>query len=154
MIETVKNIVNIVLKDSKYLLIDVEVRGEKKNKIVEIYVDSRDKLDLDNLTDLNRKIWKKIEEAGLNENFSKITVSSPGIDRSFKYIEQLLKHTGRDIDIKLNDGTKISGTLENILEDEGQICLGIKGRKKEQSESNIKVIDFKNIKESKIKIKF
>jgi ribosome maturation factor RimP len=117
-------------------------------------VDSRDKLDLDNLTDLNRKIWKKIEEAGLNENFSKITVSSPGIDRSFKYIEQLLKHTGRDIDIKLNDGTKISGTLENILEEEGQICLGTKGRKKEQSESNIKVIDFKIIKESKIKIKF
>jgi len=154
MVEAVKNIVNIVLKDSQYLLIDVEIRGEKKNKFVEIFVDSRDKLDLNNLTDLNRKIWDKIEEAGLNENFSKITVSSPGTDRSFRYIEQLLKHAGREIDIILNDGTKISGTLNNILENEGKIYLKLKGRKKELAESEIKIIDFKNIKESKIKIKF
>lgn len=154
MVESVKNIVNIVLKDSQFLLIDVEIRGERKNKIVDIYVDSRDKLDLDNLSDLNRKIWEKIEETKLSENFSKITVSSPGIDRSFKYIEQLIKHKGRDIDIKLNDGTKISGTMENIFEDKGQIQIKLKGKKKNLSEYEIKVIDFKNIIESKIKLKF
>lgn len=154
MVESVKNIVNIVLKDSQFLLIDVEIRGERKNKIVDIYVDSKDKLDLDNLSDLNRKIWEKIEEVKLSENFSKITVSSPGIDRSLKYIEQLIKHKGRDIDIKMNDGTKISGILENIFEDKGQIQIKLKGKKKNLSECEIKVIDFKNIVESKIKLKF
>ncbi|MBN1632623.1 MAG: hypothetical protein JW917_00485 [Ignavibacteria bacterium] len=154
MITAIKNIVNIVFKNSEYLLIGIEIRGEKKNKIAEIFVDSRNKLGLNDLTNLNRLIWEKIEEKGLNENFSKITVSSPGIDRSFKYIEQLPKHTGREIEIILNDCTRISGTLDNVMEEEKLILVKTKGKKKNSSGSEIMVIDFKNIKESKIKLKF
>lgn len=154
MVESVKNIVNIILKDSEYLLIDVEIRGEKKNKVIDIFVDSRSKLDLDKLSDLNREIWDKIEENGLNEQFSKITVSSPGIERSFKYIEQLPKHIGREIELKLKDGAGISGTLVNVNEKEGIIEIRMKNSKKSIQDNKINILEFNKIKESKIKLKF
>jgi len=154
MVEEIKNIVNLVLKNRQYFLIDLEIRGDRKLKVLEIFVDSRSDLDLDKLSLLSREIWDEIVKIGFNENFSKITVSSPGIDRSFKYIEQLPKHKGREIDIKLNDGSVISGTLESVNENKGTIEIKAKPNGKGMKENQMEIIDFLNIKESKIKLKF
>lgn len=154
MVEEIKNIVNLLLKDRKYFLIDLEIRGEKKFKILEIFVDSRSELGLDKLSVLSREIWDEIAKSGLNEQISKITVSSPGIDRSFKYIEQLPKHIGREIEIKLNDGSVITGTLESVNENRGSIEIKHKPKRKEMKGNQSEIIDFINIKESKIKLKF
>jgi ribosome maturation factor RimP len=154
MYEEIKNIVNLVLKNNKYLFIDLEIRGDKKLKILDIFVDSVSELDLNKLSDLNREIWNEIVKSGLSEKFSKITVSSPGIDRSFKYIQQLPKHIGRELEIKLNNGSEISGTLENVDEKKGLIEIMIKAKKKDIKENISEIIDFKNIRESKVKLKF
>ncbi len=154
MVEEIKNIVNLLLKDKQYFLIDLEIRGDRKSKILEIFVDSRSELDLDKLSVLSREMWDEIAKSGLNEHISKITVSSPGIDRSFKYIEQLPKHIGREIEIKLIDGSVITGSLESVNENKSSIEIIPKPRKKEMKENQSEIIDFINIKESKIKLKF
>lgn len=154
MVEEIKNIVNLLLKDKQYFLIDLEIRGDRKSKRLEIFVDSRSELDLDKLSVLSREIWDEIAKSGLNEHISKITVSSPGIDRSFKYIEQLPKHIGREIEIKLIDGSVITGSLESVNENKSSIEIIPKPRKKEMKENQSEIIDFINIKESKIKLKF
>lgn len=151
-----QDLIEDYLKNSEAKLIDFVVRGERKNKILEIYVDSESGLNLETISNINRDISKIVddfqEEKGTNE-ISKLTVSSPGVDKPFKFAWQLHKHIGREIDITLNDDEKISGILELLQPDETLVIEEVKKKKSEPAKDK-KIIKFGDIKESRIKLKF
>jgi ribosome maturation factor RimP len=144
------------LKSTEAKLIDFVVRGEKKNKILEIYIDSEAGLNLETISTINRNISKLVDEfqaeKGTNE-ISKIMVSSPGVDKPFKFAWQLYKHIGREIDITMNDGEKISGILELLEPNDTLVIEEIKKKKSEPAKDK-KIIKFSDIKDSRIKLKF
>lgn len=150
------SVIENYLKDTEAKLIDFVVRGERKNKILEIYVDSESGLNLETISNINRDISKLLDdfqtEKGTNE-ISKLMVSSPGVDKPFKFGWQLHKHIGREIDITLNTGEKISGILELLEPDDTLVIEEIK-QKKSQPAKDKKIIKFLDIKDSRIKLKF
>lgn len=143
-------------KDSEAKLVELVFRGEKKNKILEIYVDSETGLNLETISTINRDISKLVDdfqaERQMNE-ISKLVVSSPGVDKSFKFGWQLHKHIGREIDITLNNGEKVSGILELLEPDDTLVIEEVKKKKSEPAKDK-KLIKFSDIKESRIKLKF
>lgn len=150
------NLIEDYLKGSDAKLIDFVIRGERKNKILEIYVDSESGLNLETISTINRDISKLIDDiqqkTGINE-ISKLMVSSPGVDKPFKFGWQLHKHIGREIDITLNNGEKISGILE-LLEPDNTLIIEEVKKKKSEPAKDKKIIKFEDIKESRIKLKF
>ena len=130
----------------------VEVRIKPTNNI-KVFVDADEGVNLSNLVEYNRKLYKQIEESGLypDGNFS-LEVSSPGLDEPLKLRRQYKKNVGRFVDVTLEDGTKKEGKLTEATEDgivieweEG------KGQKKETKQESIL---FDQIKTTKIQIKF
>jgi ribosome maturation factor RimP len=151
-----KKYIEEYLNQTEFHLIDLVVRGEKNTKVLEIYLDRKEPAGLSDYALINKELWRRIENNNFARGLSKIIVSSPGVDKSFKYIWQLNRHTGRKLEIKLNDGDIIEGILEEVIEDnEPMIVLGIINEtKKKDQQKETKKICFNNIKESKVILSF
>jgi ribosome maturation factor RimP len=137
----------------------VEVRIKPTNN-VKVFIDADQGISIEKLVQLNRKLYKDIEESGFfpSGDFS-LEVSSPGLDEPFKLHRQYVKNIGRYVEVLLHDGVKKEGKLVQVTE--GEIDLeeeksrrpgGHKGGKK--VELVHQVIPFDQIKTTKIQIKF
>ncbi len=130
----------------------VEVRIKPTNNI-KVFVDSDQGVQLSDLINYNRKLYKELEESGLfpNDDFS-LEVSSPGLDEPLKLHRQYKKNLGRYVEVTLNDTTKREGKLMDSTED--GIVVEVeegKGKKKIVKQESIL---FDNIKTTKIQIRF
>jgi len=93
-------VINKSLENTDYKLIDYILHGDVRKKVLEIFVDSEKPVDLDELGEINKKLWEEIDDKDEYKSVSKIIVSSPGVDRPIKYLWQLKKHIGRTVSVK------------------------------------------------------
>jgi ribosome maturation factor RimP len=151
-----KNYIEEYLETTDFKLIDFVLRGEKNTKVLEIYLDREDAFTIGELARINRELWKRVEDSEFANGLSKIVVSSPGADKSFKYIWQLKKHIGRTLELKLNNEEFIKGVLKEVVEEDNQrIVLDVKGSEKKAAlKEELKTISFNEIKESKVVFSF
>ena len=130
----------------------VEVRIKPTNNI-KVFIDADEGMNLSNLVDYNRKLYKQIEESGMypDGNFS-LEVSSPGLDEPLKMNRQYKKNVGRFVDVTLQDGAKKEGKLLEATED-GIIIEWEEGKGKKKQVRQESIL-FEQIKTTKIQIKF
>jgi ribosome maturation factor RimP len=133
-----------ILAESGIKVIDITVRGEKKNKVVEIFVDSENYLDLDKISLLSRKFNEELDKNELKNEILKFVISSPGADRPFIHAWQLKKYTGKVFEFE-TDGRQYKGVLESVDEKNGDLVFGIKKGKNEFIRINKKFEEFKNL---------
>jgi ribosome maturation factor RimP len=95
-------------------LIDLHIRGEQRQKVVELFVDSIDGVTPDLCADVSRSVGKIIEDAGLVKGPFRLVVSSPGIDRPLQHRWQYTKHIGRRMRLRVQQG-EIVEILDGIL---------------------------------------
>lgn len=144
------------LAGTKYGLVELIVRGEKKNKVVEVFIDDRENISIDDITQVSRGLNELFDAKGLSGELSKIVVSSPGADKPFKYQWQLHKHKNRVLNIILNSGEELTGKLINT-DEEGNIevqPVSKEKNKKPKEEAESRTINFSDIKECKVKLQF
>ncbi len=148
------------LAKTGYSLVDLTLKGEKKNRIVELFLDSVDPVSLDELTVISRDLNEIFSGKDINSSISKLVVSSPGVDKPFKFHWQLNKHIGRTLGIIMNDDTEFEAILDDI-DDEGVLTITKSDKKSKKKKSSAEDIDnketkikFTDIKESRVKIKF
>ena len=129
------------------LLIDIVLRGDNNNRIIEVFIDNTNGITTDLCAEINRELNQIIESEELITSKYRLDVSSPGVDRPLKYIEQFQKHINRDfeIDYKLKDEKKkLTGKLIKI--ENGLLNFDVKG-----IETALKYEDILN---AKVKISF
>jgi ribosome maturation factor RimP len=149
------------LSKTDYRLVDFTLKGEKKNRIVELFLDNVDTVSLDELAKISRDLNEIFSGKDIDSSISKLVVSSPGVDKPFRFDWQLKKHIGRTLEIELNDGERFEAILCDVSDD-GFLVITKELKKsnkksKKLSGKNIKEetkIKFTDIKESKVKIKF
>ena len=145
--ENINTVINEIIKDKHFFLIDLVYRGNPKERIIEIYVDSEKIVTAEDLAELNRLIIAKIEENNLIESKYRLDVSSPGTDNPLKFLGQFPKHINRKFDVSYisNDETKkLSGKLIKV---EGDTLVFL-------SNQNEISINFNNIKKAKVLVSF
>jgi len=124
------------------------------NKII-VLIDRDGGVNIRQCVEVSRFIEKSLDRDA--EDFE-LEVSSAGLDQPFRVLRQYQKNMGKEVDVKLKDGKKISGNLIRATE-EGitiqQISkVRIEGRKaKEEVSKNID-LTFPEIKETRVVIKF
>jgi ribosome maturation factor RimP len=150
-IQAIEQKINTLLEaHPTHFLVDVWV---KPTNNIKVFIDADEGVNLSNLIEYNRKLYKDLEESGMypDGNFS-LEVSSPGLDEPLKKRRQYKKNIGRFVDITLVDGTKKEGKLLEATEDSVLIEWEEgKGKKKETKQESIL---FDQIKTTKIQIKF
>jgi ribosome maturation factor RimP len=146
--KNIEKLVENALNGGQIRLIEIEIRGEKKNKIIEVYLDSPGNLNLDELTEVTRKINSLIDESEIRSELLKVVVSSPGVERPFRYIWQVEKHIGREFEFGNTDEIK-TGKLTGINGD--ILSFEVKAGKKEIREETAK---FSELEILKVKLPF
>ena len=124
-----------------------------KSGVLEILLDGDNGISIDDCVAVSRHVGFHLEEENVIENAYRLEVSSPGIDSPLLLTRQYEKNIGRNIRIKLADGTKREGTLikatDHIVTIEEKIKE--KGKKAELKEAEFSV---DQIKETKVLISF
>lgn len=148
-LEKVKKLLEPLLEEDVFL-VDMKVKPTNNFKI---YLDADSGLAIEKCIKINRSLYKKIEEEGLYpEGDFSLEVSSPGIDEPLKLHRQYNKNVGRNIEVKLKDGSVKEGKLTNVSEEE--ITLEFtegKGKKAVQQQLQL---PFSEIQQTKVLIKF
>ena len=145
-----KNIVQIAkqaAEESGFLLIDVIVRGDERNRIIEIYIDSLPGISTDDCAEMSFKVGTLIDESNLITSKYRLDVSSPGVDRPIIFLEQFPKHVNRKFEITYQNGEeikKIIGKLVKIEDDNLVFNLN----------NTETIVNFTKIKSAKVLISF
>jgi ribosome maturation factor RimP len=150
-IKTVESMVQALLAgETDYFLVDIRI---KPTNNLRVYIDGDKGIPIEKCVQINRALYKKLEEAALfpGGDFS-LEVSSPGLDEPLKLHRQYKKNVGRQVELILLDGARTEGRLLEVSED-GIIVEEIKGKNKKREVINHAFL-FENIKTTKIQVVF
>lgn len=147
----VKELVEEKIADKPNLFL-VDVKMHSNGKLM-ILVDGDQGIGIDDCVAISRHVGFHLEEENVIDTAYNLEVSSPGVDMPLTLIRQYVKNIGRNLAIKMADGTKREGKLNGLTEDAIIIEEKIKekGKKAEVVES---VIPVKQIVETKVLISF
>lgn len=150
-IKAVEGLVQALLAaEPEYFLVDIRI---KPTNNIKVYIDGDQGISIEKCVRYNRALYKKLEGSGLfpDGDFS-LEVSSPGLDEPLKLHRQYKKNIGRQVELVLQDGSKMEGRLLEVSED-GVIVEETKGKNKKKEVINHTFL-FENIKTTKIQVVF
>jgi len=130
----------------------VQVRIKPTNN-VKVFVDADQGVTIESCTQINRKLYKILEESGLypNGDFS-LEVSSAGVGEPLLLHRQYTKNIGRYLEVMLVDGTLLQGELKDATAD-GIVLESTTGKGK-KAEITTHSILFEHIKTASVQVKF
>jgi ribosome maturation factor RimP len=155
MLQQITTLVQAYLENDKFFIVDIEVVAGKKDAKVVVLLDSDEGIGIYECAEISRKLGKDIEDANLFEEAYNLEVSSPGVDFPLSSKRQYLKNIGRNLKVKLKDGTEKTGKLEAVNDDTIALTEEVKKqpKKKEQIAEPL-VIILDQIQQSKVQISF
>ena len=143
----IKNIIETTLQGTDLFLVDLKVSPDNS---IEVYIDSLKGINVDSCVTLSKQLDAKLDRDV--EDFE-LTVSSAGIGYPFKVPQQYEKNLGNQVEVKLQNGGKLQGTLKShsitgiVIECEEKVA--VEGKKKKSIVKVEKEIHFTDIKEVK-----
>lgn len=96
------------LKSQDLFLVEFQENSEDR---FTAYIDGMENVTLKQCSDVTRNLREALGEA---YDDVEITISSPGLDRPFKHPKQYHKNLDKSIEVILKDGSKISGKLKEV----------------------------------------
>jgi ribosome maturation factor RimP len=157
-IALVRNFVTDILSaDPAYFLVEARIKPVNNLKV---FIDGDQGVTIEKCVQVNRALYKKIEEAGLFPagDFS-LEVSSAGLDEPLKSLRQYRKNIGRTVELTLTDSTRKTGRLVEVAED-GIVLEEKTGRQAHSKAPAGKLHEtyhsylFNNIKTTKVQVVF
>lgn len=140
------------LQEKKFFVVHLDV---KPGNNIQLEIDGPEGFTIKDCVDFSRQIEHNLDREA--EDFE-LHVSSPGLDKPFRVIEQYQKYKGREVRVVQNNGEVVEGVLEVVNENEIQITYSFKqkieGKKKKETIVKEEIIPFTNIKETTIIISF
>ncbi len=98
--DQVRQFTEEVIAGTSYFLVDVEVRGHKGTRVVEVYVDSTGDLGHDDLAVISKEVGFLLDVEDTVDGSYKLEVSSPGIKRPLTLPKQYQKNVGRTLRVR------------------------------------------------------
>ena len=125
------------------------------NNHIKLVIDSDTSIAVSDCMSVSRNVEHNLDREV--EDFS-LEVSSAGLDQPFKHLRQYKKNVGREIKVKLIDDKVIEGLLK-LVEAEQIVVMSrqkerIEGRKAKKWVESEHVLNFSEIKETKVIISF
>jgi len=137
-----------IVEQNNFLLIDFVVRGNVNSPVLEIFIDGETSISVEDCASLSRLLNERIESDDLIKTSYRLEVSSPGVDKPLKFLQQFKKHINRNFELLIAQSTdetkKVTGKLLSI---ENEILL-FRIQNKEE------LIPFSTIKKAKVILSF
>lgn len=143
-------LINQLLEDRNCFLVTLDIRAGN-NILIEI--DSLDGIKISDCVEVSKFIENNLDRE--TDDFE-LQVSSPGLDKSLKVIQQYKKNVGRGVQVETTEGIHLKGKLLTVNEE----IITIETERKEKVGNKKKTViekielNFNQIKETKIIISF
>ena len=144
----IKEIAENVIENSGYFLIDFLVRGFGKNTVIEIFIDGENYISADDCSKVSREINDRLSSTIQPEDNYRLDVSSPGVDKPLKFIQQFPKHLNKKFDVSYKKGTETKKITGKLTEVKGEVLRFLLNNDEEL------MLDFKDILKAKVIISF
>lgn len=138
--------VNSILQGTEFYLVEMVIRGHAGSHVVEIYLDSEEGADIDEIARVSRTIATEFEDRELFPVGYKLTVSTPGLDRPLTDRRQFKRHEGKSLKVVYTEGDTrktVKGVL--VSSDARKITL-------EKTNKEIIDVDFSDIAKATIEL--
>lgn len=132
-------------------LIELVVRGQQKQVILEVLIDTVDGITHDHCRAVSHGIDTRLEGGEFYDRLRAVDVSSPGADAPVKFLWQLTKSVGRTVNVARNDGTAVEGKLLRADDTGLEVLPQLKGKKAPTEAITIPSAD---VKQARIVLKF
>ncbi len=126
------------------------------SNVIHVEIDSEvGNVSIDDCIRVSRNIEHNLDR---EEQDFELHVSSAGLDKPFRVVQQYIKNVGHEVAVKLNEGGKIQGVLTQA--DDKSFTLEttrkerIEGRKKKETIIESHTFNYDEVKETKIIISF
>lgn len=124
--DRVRDLTEEVIAGTSYFLIEVQVRGHKGTRVVEVYIDSVDEFGHDDIAVVSKELGFLLDVEDIVDDSYKLEVSSPGIKRPLQVPQQYQKNVGRTLRVRYeeeNDEEIIVGDLMDATDEEVELEL-------------------------------
>ncbi|WP_208425296.1 ribosome maturation factor RimP [Salinibacter sp.] len=124
--DRVSGLTEEVIVGTDYFLVDVEVRGHKGTRVVEVYIDSEEEVGHDDLALISKEIGFLLDVEDVVDGSYKLELSSPGIKRPLTMPAQYRKNVGRTLRVRFeSDGDEeiVVGDLTDADDEEIELEL-------------------------------
>lgn len=101
--DRVRGFVEEDIAGTEYFLVDVDVRGHKGTRVVEVYIDSEGEMGHDDLALVSKEVGFLLDVEDVVDGSYKLELSSPGIKRPLKIPKQYRKNVGRTLRVRYKD---------------------------------------------------
>ena len=144
--EEIVKIINDKAEGKDVFVVDVSVSS---NNSIKILIDSKKGVTINDCADFSKLVEGSLDRE--KEDFD-LQVSSPGINKPFKVMEQYEKNIGKLVSVITKDGLKKEGELITVLKDNIEIAeeKKIKVNGERRKEIITHTIDFDFIKSTQI----
>lgn len=132
-------------------LIELILRGQLKQLVMEVLIDAVDGVTHDHCTAVSRGIDARLEGGEFYDRLRAVDVSSPGADAPVKYLWQLTKSVGRTVRVTTTAGQVTEGQLIRVDDDALEVQPNTKSKKLPVESVVVKATE---IKEAKVVLKF
>lgn len=137
-----------IVERKGFFPVEIIVRGTPSKRVMEVFIDGEKDISAKDCADVSREINSELENLPAAGNDYRLDVSSPGVDKSLKFLKQYPKHINRNFEVSYklsNDTKKLTGKLIKV---ENQDLTFLTKDNKEI------IINFNNIKKAMVIISF
>lgn len=151
-VQKVKSITTEQVKDSNYSLYDVEYVKEGSDYFLRVYFDKDGGLSLDDCVLLSEKLAEELDKEDFISDKYYLEVSSPGIERDLRDLEEVSNSVGKHVYIKtyekIDNQKEFYGDILSVDGDEITIEYKDKARVKKS------VVKYEKIAKIRLAVKF
>jgi ribosome maturation factor RimP len=104
------------LPDNDLFIVDISVSDSAVRPKILVLADGEQGITIDQCARISRRINAKIAEMFGEEMAYVLEVSSPGVDYPLTQPQQFKRNVGRNLKVKMQDGTEKTGKLEDVTE--------------------------------------
>ena len=129
-VDRVRSIAKPILSDEGMELVDIEYRRESNGWVLRLYMDKTGGVTLDDCTRISQEVGRSLDVEDFISTPYVLEVSSPGLNRSLKRIEDFMKYRNQIIKVKTFDPIENRRHFKGKLLDvsENRIEIGMEER--------------------------
>lgn len=98
----VRALVEEVIQRDDWFVVDVQVRGRKGSRVVEVYLDGDTGVSVDEMATVSRELAFLLDAEDVIKGKYHLNVSSPGDDRALLLPRQYNRHVGKPLQVLVN----------------------------------------------------
>lgn len=141
-VEIVEQMLEPIMEENKYELVDVEYLKENGQWYLRVYADKENGITIDDCEIISRALEVKLDAEDPIDEAYILEVSSPGLDRVLKKDKDFQRYMGYSVDVKLykaiNKQKEFTGILEAFNDE--NITIDVDGQQMVFERSKIAMV--------------